>query len=71
VEEIDRRPQQGLKVRLEARVTQRRDQRVEDVGYGAADGVGWRQRPGVGPILERTMSIKLQLGEDVIGGGRG
>ena len=41
VEEIDRRPEQVLEVGFEARVAQRRDQRVEDVGDGAADGVGF------------------------------
>ena len=60
-----------VEIRLEARVGKRRNQRVEDVGHGAADGVGCRQRPWVGLILERTMSKELQLGEDVVGGGRG
>ena len=42
VEEIDRGPEQILEIGLEARVAERRDQRVEDVGDGAADGVGCR-----------------------------
>jgi hypothetical protein len=67
VEEIDGRPQQVLEVGLEAGVTQRRDERVEDVGHGAPDGGGFRQRPGVGLVLERTMAIELELGEDVVG----
>ena len=66
VEEIDGRPQQALKVGFEARVTERRDQRVEDVGHGAADGVGFRQRPGVGFVLEGTMAMDLKLRKDVI-----
>jgi hypothetical protein len=41
VEEIDRGPQQVLEVGFEARVTQRRDQGVEDVGDGAGDDVGF------------------------------
>ena len=68
VEEIDRGPQQVLEIGLEARVTERRDQGVEDVGHGAGDGVGFGQRPGVGLVLEGTMAIELELGEDVIGG---
>jgi hypothetical protein len=68
VEEIDSRPQHVLEVGFEACVTEGRDQRVEDVGDGAADGVGFRQRPGVGFVLDRTMAIELELGEDMIGG---
>jgi len=67
VEEIDRRPQQVLEVGFEAGVTERRDQRVEDVGHSAADGVGFRQGPGVGLVLEGTMAIELELGKDVFG----
>ena len=55
-------------VGFEARVTERRDQRVEDVGHGAADGVPLRQRPAVGFVLERTMAVELELGEHMIGG---
>ncbi len=68
VEEIDGRPQQVLEVGFEARVTERRDQGVEDVGHGAADGVPLRQRPAVGFVLERTMAVELELGEHMIGG---
>ena len=42
VEEIDGRPEQVLEVGFEARVAERRDERVEDVGDGAGDGVGLR-----------------------------
>ena len=48
---------------------ERRDERVEDVDDGAGDGLGFGQRPGVGLVLEGTMAIELQLGEDVIGRG--
>ncbi len=67
VEEVDGRPQQVVEVGFEARVTQRRDQRVEDVGDGAADGIGLGQRPRVGLVLEGTVAVELELGEDVIG----
>ena len=67
VEEIDGRPQQALEVGFEARVTQRRDQRIEDVGHGACNGVGFGQRPRVGFVLERTMAIELELAEHMIG----
>ena len=69
VEEVDRRPEQRLEVGFEARVAERRDQRVEDVGDGAADGVGFGQRPRVRLVLERTIAMELQFGEDVVGGG--
>ena len=68
VEEIDGRPQQVLEVGLEAGVAQRRDQRVEDVGHGAADGVAFGQRSRVGLVLEGSVAIELKLGEHVIGG---
>ena len=45
------------------------DQRIEDVGDGAGDGLGFGQRPRIGLVLEGTMAIELQLGEDVIGRG--
>ena len=54
VEEIDRRPEQVLEVGFEARVGQRRDERVEDVGDGVRRrcrlrAVAWgRARPGRG-----------------------
>jgi len=44
VEQADRRPEQVLKVRFEAGVAQRRDPRVEDVGDGAANRLGFGQR---------------------------
>ena len=48
---------------------ERRDQGVEDVGDGAGDGVGFGQRPRVGLVLEGTIAIELEFGEDVIGRG--
>ena len=68
VEEVDRRPEQVVEVGFEARVGERRDQGVEDVGDGAGDGVGFGQRPWIGLVLEGTVAIELELGEDVIGG---
>ena len=62
VEQVDGRPQQVLEIGLEAGVGERRDQRVEDVGDGAGDGVGFRQRPRIGLVLEGTVAIELQLG---------
>ena len=41
VEEIGGRPEQALEVGFESRVTERRDQRVEDVGDGARDGTSF------------------------------
>jgi hypothetical protein len=68
VKEIDGRPQQVLEVGFEARVTERRDQRVQDIGHGGADGVCLRQRPGIGLVVERPIAVKLELAEHMIGG---
>ena len=68
MEEIDGRPEQVGEVWFEARV-QRRDQHIEDIGHGAADGLGFGQWPGVGLVLEGTVAIELELGEDEVGGG--
>ena len=48
---------------------ERRDQRVEDVGDGAGDGVGVGQRSRIRLVLEGTVTVELQFGEDVIGRG--
>ena len=68
VEEIDRGPQEVCEVGLEARVRERRDERVEDVGDGDGDGVGFGQRSRIGLVLEWTVAMELELGEDVVGG---
>jgi hypothetical protein len=68
VEEVDGRPQQVLEVGFEARVMERRDQRVEDVGHGAADGVCLRQRPGIGLVLKGPIAVELELAEHMIDG---
>jgi hypothetical protein len=68
VEEVDRRPEQVFEVGLEARVAKSRDKRVEDVGHGAADGVGFGQWSRVWFVLEGAMAIELEFGDEVIGG---
>jgi hypothetical protein len=70
VEEIDRRPQQVLKVGLEACVTERRDQGVEHVGDSAADGAGFREWPRIGLVLERSVSVELERSQYLIRAGR-
>jgi hypothetical protein len=67
VEQIDRRPQEVGEVGFETRVRQRRNQRVEDVGDRAGDDVGFGQRPRVWLVLEWTVAIELQLGEEEVG----
>jgi hypothetical protein len=61
VEEIDRGPQQALEIGLEARITERRDQGVEDVCDRAADDIDFRQRSRVGLVLKGTIAIELEL----------
>jgi len=69
MEEINGRPEQFVEVGLEAGVAQRCDQGVEDVGDGASDGIAFGKRPWVGFILERTVAVELEFGEEMIGGG--
>lgn len=54
---------------FEAGVAEGGDQGVEDVGDGASDGIAFGKRPGIGFILERTVAIELEFGEDVFGRG--
>src|SRR6266851_5305786 len=69
VEQIDGRPQQVVEVGFEASITQRRDQGIEDVGDGATDDAGLGQWTRIGLVLERTVAMELELGEDVFGRG--
>ena len=67
VEEIDGRPEQIVEVGLEAGVGQGGDQGIEDVGDGAGEHVAFRQRPRVGLVLEGTVAVELEFGQDVVG----
>ena len=69
VEEIDARPQQLFEVGFEAGLAQCPDQGVEDVGDGARDRLGLRQRPRVGFVLKGAIAIELEFVEDAIGRG--
>jgi hypothetical protein len=71
VEEIDGRPQQVFEVALEAGVAQGRDEGVEDVSDGAGNDTGFGHRSRVVFVLEGTIAVKLEFGEDVIGRGCG
>ena len=61
VEEIDRRPEQILEVGFEASIAQGDDERVEDVGDGACDSLGFGQRSQVGLVLEGAIAIELEF----------
>src|SRR5215469_13522598 len=52
MEKVDRRPEHVFEVRLEAGVSERGDQRIEDVGDCSADDTGFRERPWVRLVLE-------------------
>ena len=69
VEEVDGRPEQIVEIGFEAGVAQGGDQGVEDVGDGAGDGVAFGQRSRIGFVLEGTIAVELEFGEDVIGRG--
>jgi hypothetical protein len=69
VEQIDGRPQQVVEIGFEAGITQGHDQGIEDVGDGAADDARLGQRTRIGLVLEGTVAVELELGEDVRGRG--
>ena len=64
VEHVDGGPEQVFEVGLQARVGQGGDKGVEDIGQRGANGVLLGQRPRVGFVLEGTMAIKLEFGEE-------
>jgi len=68
VEEVDRRPEEIVKVGFEARVLEGADQGVEDVGDGARDPVAVWQWPLVGLIGEGSVAVELEFIEDMVGG---
>ena len=70
VKEVDGRPEEIVEVGFEARVLQRRDQGVEDVGDGAGDAVAFGEWPGIGFVLEGTVAVELKLLQNVVGRGR-
>ena len=57
----------SFEIGFEARVAERADDGVEDVGDGAGDRIGLGQRSWIGLVLEGTVAIELEFGEDVIG----
>ena len=67
MEQVDGRPQQVGEVGFETGVLECRDQRVEHVGHGPSDELALGQRSRVGLVLEGTVTVDLELGEDVIG----
>ena len=71
VEEIDRGPEEVVEVGLEARLRQRRDEGVENVGDRSGGGAGFRQGPRVGFVGEGAIAEELQFAEKMGGGGRG
>jgi len=69
VEQIDGRPEQVVKVGLEPRVAQGRDQGAEDIGDGACDGVAFGKRPRIGLVVKGAVAVELKLVEEAIGRG--
>lgn len=67
MEEIDGRPEQIVEIGLEAGVLQGDNQRIEDVGDGAGNGVPLGKRPRVELVLKGTEAVKLEFGENVVG----
>jgi hypothetical protein len=69
MEQVDSGPPQVIEVGFEAGVTQRRDQGIEDVGDGATDEACLGQRAWIRLVLERTVAMELELGENMRGRG--
>ncbi len=69
VEQLDGGPEQVVEIGLQAGVAQGGDQGVEDVGQCALDPALLGQGPWVGLILEGTVAVELEFGEER--GGRG
>ena len=68
VKHIHRRPKQILEVGFEARLRERYDQGVEDVGDAARENVRFGKRPWVGFIVEGALAVELKLLENAVGG---
>src|SRR3546814_16496832 len=64
VEEVHGRPEEIVEVGFEARVFQRDDQRVEDVGDGARHRVAVGQEPLIGFIGKGPIAMKLTRSEE-------
>nr|WP_244552670.1 hypothetical protein [Bradyrhizobium sp. Ghvi] len=67
VKQVDGRPKQVVKVRLEPRIAQRRDQGIKDVSDGTADDPAFGKRPWIGLIVEGAVTEELQFGKNVFG----
>jgi len=67
MEQVDGRPEQVLKVRLEPCVAQSGNQGVEDVGDCASDHLTFGNRSGIRLVVEGTIAKELQFAEDVLG----
>ena len=61
VEEIDGAPEEVFEVGLEARVGERRDERIEDVDEGRPHGRLVRQGARIGFVLARPVAVELQV----------
>ena len=67
MEQVDGRPEQIVKVRLEPCVAQCRDQGIEDIGDGDGDHLALGKRAWIGLVVEWAVAEELQFGENVIG----
>ncbi|PIT04413.1 hypothetical protein TSA1_29380 [Bradyrhizobium nitroreducens] len=67
VKQVDGRPEQIVKVRLEPSITQRRDQSIEDVSDGTGDALALGKRPWIGLVVEGVVAEELQFGKNVFG----
>jgi hypothetical protein len=71
VEGIEGRPQEIIEVGFEAGFAQARDEGIEDVRNGGSNHTGLGQWSRVGFVMEGTIAVKLEFGENVIGRGCG
>lgn len=59
MEQVDSRPEQIVKVPLEPRVVQGRNQGVEDIGDGTGDHLAFGKRSRIRLVVERTVTVEL------------
>jgi len=67
LEDIDRRPEQVFEVGFEPCVAQGGDDGLEDVGDSAGDRPRLGQRSRIRLVLEGTVTVELQFGQDQVG----
>jgi hypothetical protein len=67
MEEIDRAPEQFLKVGFKTGVAKCHSEGIEDVGNAGCDHAGLGEWARIRLVLERSVSVELELLQDMFG----